>query len=561
MDSLYIEYFRKLREIKNVKVGKRVTVFSGQNGVGKSNLLSLICSSSGTNDKRLIDGNFQPEFYDYFKVDPREDVKEYRIYIKYKNEKSTFTKRISFKDDRDTGRGIRTIPRTSAWPESSELVKDEEARVKEKHNIGPSARIPIPTLFVSLSRIFPIGETEIETTDVKRNTKIIQSQSNLKYKEWYNYVLPNSIKDTQEDMEKIIKSSSTRADFYMKMNNSYPSTQSIGQDNLRNIITALVDFYVLSLDENYGGGILCIDEVDCSLHPDAQLKLFTLLNELSEKLNLQIFVSTHSLTILKEILRLNSKSEENYKLIYLKGTRIPLVATITDYVSLKADLFQEMNPVQPKLKIYCEDLATKILLECLIDSARFNGLEYSLKNYEIIPVYLGANQLIKLPTSDKYFTNVLIVLDGDARSNTKIEIKNYLTNSDITDGLASVTVSNNILFLPGYLPPESFIYSIIHEYVSKDVEFIDFWRSLEADPDTTNMTSDKINEELILNTSSLSNKALKGISNKIFDFVKKSGILNDYYSREDNKPILIDFIKKLDEKSDKTRQIMYSRRF
>jgi ABC-type multidrug transport system ATPase subunit len=562
VDSLYIDKFRKLNELKNIKVGKKITVFSGHNGVGKSNLLSLICSSSGTNDKRLTSGNFQPEFSEYFKIDPRENVKDYRIHIKYTTDDLSLTKRVSFKDDTDTGRGIRTIPRTSVWPDSEALVKDAEQEAKEKLQIGPSARVPIPTLFVSLSRIFPMGETDIETSEIKKHTKIIQSQCNTKYKEWYNHVLPNSIANDQEQMDKVKKKSSSKSDFYMPINNSYPVSQSIGQDNLGNIITALVEFYALSLNENYDGGILCIDEVDCSLHAYAQLKLFTLLDKLSDELNLQIFVSSHSLTILQEILRLSGKSEDDYKLIYLKGTRVPLVSSFNDYEALKADLFQEMNPVQPKLKVYCEDQETRKTLELLISSAKELGIEFKLPNFEIIPVYLGANQLMKLPKSDSYFTSVVIILDGDAKSNTKIKIADFITDNSIIDGLAIANVTENIIFSPGYLPPESYLYYIINEYVSNDVDFIDFWRSVEANPDTTNMTSDKIHEQIIItNPSQLTNNNLKSHSNAIFEFADKTGILTDYYSRENNKDTLIEFIRSLETKMNKTKKVMQSRRF
>ena len=562
VDSLYIDKFRKLNELKNIQVGKKITVFSGHNGVGKSNLLSLICSSSGTNDKRLTSGNFQPEFSEYFKIDPRENVKDYRIHIKYKTEDSSLTKRVSFKDDTDTGRGIRTIPRTSVWPGSDTLVKDAEQEAKEKLQIGPSARVPIPTLFVSLSRIFPMGETDIETSEIKRNTKIIQTQCNTKYKEWYNHVLPNSIDSDQEQMEKVKKKSSSKSDFYMPINNSYPVSQSIGQDNLGNIITALVEFYALSLNENYYGGILCIDEVDCSLHAYAQLKLFTLLDMLSDELNLQIFVSTHSLTILQEILRLSAKSESDYKLIYLKGTRIPIVSTFNDYDALKADLFQEMNPVQPKLKVYCEDEETRKILNLLISSAEEIGIEFKLPNFEIIPVYLGANQLMKLPTSDSYFTSVVIILDGDAKSNKKIKIAELIADKKITNGLAVSNVTENIIFAPGYLPPESYLYYIINEYVSNDIDFIDFWRSVEANPDTTNMTSDKIHEQIIVtDPNRLTNDNLKSNSKAIFEFAYRTNILTDYYSRDNNKSILNDFIKSLETKMNKTKKLMQSRRF
>ena len=40
-----VEYFRNFKEV-SFELGREITVISGQNGVGKSNLLSLIASGS-----------------------------------------------------------------------------------------------------------------------------------------------------------------------------------------------------------------------------------------------------------------------------------------------------------------------------------------------------------------------------------------------------------------------------------------------------------------------------------------------------------------------------------
>ena len=220
LDSINIEKFRKLIEIDEINFGSKITLFSGQNGVGKSNLLSIISSCSGTNSKRLNDGRFQPEFSDYFKINDEENFSDYKLYIKYQVNEDFITKRVSFKNDTKTNRGIRLIPRTNVWPTANGTVKLKEKEAKEKYNIGPAARITMPTLYVSLSRIFPIGETEIETTVLKKSTKIIQGNYNLKFKEWYNQVFPNSISNDIEQMEVIKKESSNRSDFYMEINNT-----------------------------------------------------------------------------------------------------------------------------------------------------------------------------------------------------------------------------------------------------------------------------------------------------------------------------------------------------
>lgn len=561
LDSINIEKFRKLIEIDEIHFGSKITLFSGQNGVGKSNLLSIISSCSGTNSKRLNDGRFQPEFSDYFNINDEEHFPEYKLYIKYKVNEDFITKRVSFKNDTKTNRGIRIIPRTNVWPTEKGNVKLKEKEAKEKYNVGPAARITMPTLYVSLSRIFPIGETEIETKVLKKSTKIIQGNYNLKFKEWYNHVFPNSISNDIEQMEVIKKESSKRSDFYMEINNTQSNTQSIGQDNLRNIITALVDFYALSQSEEYNGGILCIDEIDSSLHPSAQIRLISLLSALADDLKLQILISSHSLTIIKEILIMHNKNPSEYKLVYLKGTRTPIVSTINNYETLKADLFQQTNPIPPVLKVYCEDNMTQKLMELLINTAISLKIPIKLPRYKVIPAELGEGHLKNLPSKDSYFNSVQIILDGDAKTNSKINIKEFIGNPDQVKGYNPVKVRENIAFLPSYLSPESYLYYIIHKFVTEDITYLDFWRGLEANPDTTNYTSDKVMETILLDSDSLSTDAVKKKSNLIIEFAEKSQILEYYYSLEQNIGELNEFISCLQKSMNYTYKIMLSKRF
>lgn len=108
-------------------------------------------------------------------------------------------------------------------------------------------------------------------------------------------------------------------------------SQSIGQDNLGNIISALIDIYMLSMDDEYNGALLCIDEIDVSLHPDTQIRLLDLFVQLSEELNIQFVVSTHSLTIIKEVLKKEKRNSSDFKVVYLKNPSAPYVTDMKSY--------------------------------------------------------------------------------------------------------------------------------------------------------------------------------------------------------------------------------------
>ena len=63
----------KWRNLNNVEfsIGKKITVISGHNGIGKSTLLALLASTSGLKISNL-NSNFHPEIYDFFYIDPSE---------------------------------------------------------------------------------------------------------------------------------------------------------------------------------------------------------------------------------------------------------------------------------------------------------------------------------------------------------------------------------------------------------------------------------------------------------------------------------------------------------
>lgn len=533
-----IPTFRKLQDIQKVNVGKKITIFSGLNGIGKSNILSLIASGSGVSIDRASGSNFQPKFTDYFIIEDTEDYEQYKVFLNYYDTETefNFTKRISFKNDTGTRRGIRTIPRTNNYFNKDLTVNAAAKLLKRTYNIGPDARVSIPTVFLSLSRLFPLGEGEVSTKNLAHNNSFLINNGHDKFKEWYNFVLPSSIDISIENIEKLNKKVTNNNSFYMTIERTSARTQSVGQDNLGNIISALVDFYILSLQSNYNGGILCIDEIEASLHPSAQLKLFDLLINLSEELNLQIFLSSHSLTFLKEIIKFNLTSPEDFELIYFKDTRDPMVIKYKNYRNLKADLFDEQFSISPKVKIYCEDETTKKVLDLLLTAAsNLNILNKSIKipQYEVIPVYLGCNQLLKLPDHDKHFQKVGIVLDGDARMDRKIKISEFLEDSKIVKGFNTIKHSTKIVFLPGFLAPESFLYSIIYEYINNQPQHRDFWRFVMETPDTSNFTSARINQEIIEPRPN-ENKDLKQISEKIFSFCESTNLLTDYYKTHIN---------------------------
>ena len=376
--TFYVNNFRKFIDIK-MPIGKKITVISGINGIGKSSLLSLISSSTGTSDKRISGTNFQPEFSDYFQVDEKENYNEYKLFVEfdslvYHNESSYFlTKRLGFRNDTRTGRGIRVLPRNSKPLQevidkvSSITIKAANKEASEQLNITDSKRIPLPTIYLSLSRLYPLGETKLEISELNNRTNFIQKGYYKQYATMYNYVFPNSIDINNAQASILTKQVAEKKRININPNNSSPTTQSVGQDSLGSIIGAITDFYALKdqLGSDYKGGVLCIDELDASLHPSALLSLFNLLDEetAEDKLNLQVLITTHSLTILNRIISLENKSPKDYSLIYFKDPDLPRLSEIKSYTALKADMFDDYSFISPKINVYFEDETTERVFE------------------------------------------------------------------------------------------------------------------------------------------------------------------------------------------------------
>ncbi len=590
--KMEIEYFRSFHDVQ-FNVGRKITAISGQNGVGKSNIASLIASGSGLSKKGELGSNFQPEFSDFFNVESTENFTEYKLFLTYKEDgkEGTVLKRLSFKDDTATNRGIRIIPRTSNRDMTGVGSKEAERMAKDTFGVGGAARVPIPTIYLSISRLYPLGERRETVTikEIKKTNRLYQNEADAKFREWYNAVIPGSIK-RDASLSIIEKKTSSRSSLHMDMERTPTLSQSVGQDNIGNIISALVDIYLLSKQEDYAGAILCIDEVEVSLHPDTQLHLLSLLDKLADELNIQFVVSTHSLTILKELLKKQSRKPEDYSVVYLKNPSAPMITKHNTYEILKADLLGRTTFDFPKTKIYFEDEVGQHVFHMLVSSLRYqcialksgNGLraidevtnsdklQAELERLErfsgILPdlqeivMHLGCETLLTMSVQDQmYFQRVLFLLDGDARYKDpaqKPRIRDYLDKKYDSAGKNDRNHPVNICFLPEHFAPESYLYGIIYQLVNHENDHSIFWRTLDDSEETALYTATKIRNMFSGLPTEFDNDDLKTIfkpyqpdaeNSEIWQFIDKSHMLDYYYSDYRNVGELIKFFAEFEK--------------
>lgn len=569
-----VDNFRSFHGVQ-FDIGRKITAISGQNGVGKSNLVSLIASGSGLNRKANFGSSFQPEFYSFFNIDTAEDYSSYELYLKYEEagKPGYVVKKLTFKDDTATKRGIRVIPRTSNRGLNIGY-KEAEQKAKDNFDVGGAARIPIPTIYLSISRLYPLGERRetVTITPIRKTNKLYQKEADAKFREWYNFVIPGSIRNDAA-LSMIEKKTSSRASLYMDMERTPTLSQSVGQDNIGNIVSALVDVYILSKQSEYTGAIICIDEIEVSLHPDTQLRMLTLLDKLTDELDIQIVVSTHSLTILKEMLKKQEKKPRDYAVVYLKNPSAPMVTQHHSYELLKADLLGQTTFDRPKPKIYFEDEVGRHIFQLLVRSfdqqceTLSNGselrgqgtpidtmpLKHKIKVLEefrniepnLIPMVmnLGCEELIRIAERDaNYFSRVIFLLDGDARYKDpaqKPKVKDFLLSQYNALGVSNRKHTPNICFLPNYFAPESYLYRIIFDLTHQENNHAVFWRTLDQKEETALYTATKIRDIFSALPENFNNDDLKTIfgdyhydsdmNSEIWKFVDKSSLLDYYY--------------------------------
>lgn len=587
--ELILENFRNFRDVI-IPLGKKITIVSGVNGVGKSNILSLIASGSGINKKSSLGSNFQPEFLDFFNIDQTEKYQDYKIYLKYgkSSDSIALTKRLSFKDDTGANRGIRIIPRTTNKYLDGYTIKKAEDEAKLNFGVGGAGRVKIPTIYLSLSRLYPLGENKDLThiSKIRKNNPFAKKEMLDVYREWYNSVIPGSIK-LSEGISIIEKKACPRSSLHMEIEGTPALSQSIGQDNVGNIISALIDIYLLSKERDYNGALLCIDEIDVSLHPDTQIRLLELLKKLCNEISLQVVVSTHSLTILKESLKQEQKNGEDTKVIYLKNPSMPIVASIKSYELLKNDMFNKLNFQKTLPKIYFEDSVGQELFIQHVNALRniiklikkssdptyFRNSE-NVSNYDDIReriiefedianikdelkqvvTHCGCDELMNISKADEYFNRVIIFLDGDARLKEKSQqpmVKDYLKIdfNPKEKGLNDRNHRPNLVFAPGYFAPESYLYRIIYELITNQTKYIDFWRGADQNEEITLYTPDKIKNMFKNLKDDFTNDDLKNIfkeqldSSDLWHFIIKSSLIEYYYRDYYTINILLDFAK------------------
>lgn len=477
--KIQINDFRLFHD-QSILLGKYLTVLSGRNSTGKSTILGMIANSGELKKKDGVtyaSRAFRAEFSELFKGSRQFDTRgSNRFTITLSDESGQEIDYRSFRTAWQTKDKFRKKEHKD--PLNSESVSETEDVVKrepheERFRVIPfkklddgkitEAKFNYPVLYLGLSRLFPIGESQ----DSAISSKSISFKSD-DHRQWFIEKY-KSILSMQSDVQEVtnysIGETDKKSGIGVNTDHYDYLTNSSGQDNLGQILLALLSFRKLKEEQGnaWQGGILLIDEIDATLHPAAQSKLITLLTKEARKNQIQIIVTTHSLSFLRDICKQTAyNSHDNdannkVELYYLTNANRKLeIKRNPAFAEIESDLMI-ISAVQNgnKIKLYSEDAETRWFLDALVPEYRVY--------IEELDITIGCDQLINLYSADlQYFGNTLIVFDGDVTEQQLSKIPKAMREN-----------LGNILMLPGGKPPEA----VLYDYLLSLGPDHDFWSS------------------------------------------------------------------------------------
>lgn len=452
--SIRIKKYKKFKDI-TLTMSPEVNAISGTNGTCKTSLLHIISNSFQSvkkTDKRLkntiglstlniANDTVNPKMEsltrgDKLYNDPGNGLKGPLYSVEYLNgTKLNFRRHNSSKNGRYA--------------------------IKPKYQKGMNESLPsIPVVYLGLSRLVPYGEFKNDD-EIKKIGKNIPKNCQQELSELYKSFTHYDISETSLQHMGTIK---TRAEFQSNENGIDSNTISAGEDNLYIILLALetLKYYYDSLNKHQDiESILLIDELDATLHPAYQIKLINIIRKYSKEYKIQVFFTTHSMTLIENVL----KFKDNL-LYFVDNVTSAYLMPEPDIYKIKmhlSSLTKEDIYYDKVIPVFSEDTEARVLIDMLLDYFEENDKEFKgLKRlFHFVNVNLGADNLESIFKDLKLLRSnmkAICILDGDHDSN----------------------LSNNIMTLPGYsgsekknLSPEKLLFDYADYLYQNDDD--SFW--------------------------------------------------------------------------------------
>lgn len=486
ISKLEIENFRAFDDKYTFEFVKGVNCLSGHNATGKSTLLAILsnCGELKKKDGLQLNGKaFKGEYSQLIKGDlkkdktgevcklffedlPANNEDESNPYVKELSFRATFqskkiTKKIETPIDKE--KDIYKITKEEL------VLNNERYRLIPKKNIfrDTEKKLNWPVIYLGLSRLFPVGESE------SVHKSLIKTDYDINISEQHSRIL--SSKDSYISLANVDTDITQKKGVGFDTDKYSYKANSAGQDNLGQILLAIYSFERLKKNyDNYSGGLLLIDELDSTLHPAAQNRLLDFLVEKSEELNLQIFFTTHSQTLLEHINVRNKRAFQSQKISnhYLDNSRGNIEVKINPTTKfMKNNLNETYTGMtrRNRILILTEDSVGRWFLDKILEKNKFNFRS----NIFMPDISIGWTQLLKLIKNDySTFKNHLIFLDPDLSSKeNRNQLNELLSGTPYKDHINKN--NGNIFFVDLNKSIEKIFYEYLFNLEQNDKFFYD----------------------------------------------------------------------------------------
>ena len=493
--ELKVKDFRLIKEL-SFQPSKYVNIISGKNGTGKSTILGMIAQGFSYNNKVIEFISPECQELNKTKFSKLHSVKDSQLINEYNSILTHFGKpfesssnehfKLSEKDVRETEH-INVILDNEEWfkVETTNHTDRILPRFVTRRDNNESANYIHPVIYLGLDRLTPLVKTKNKSysLDISEQDK---KDIHILYESILLKQYPNNLTATETDTKK-----QTAA--YIDPERTIEMISS-GEDIVGQLLLALYSFKKLkdNYPNHYKGGILLVDEVDATLYPAAQNILLDIFLEKARAWNIQIFVTTHSLTLLEHLETekiKNPRVNRDVKIFTTNESDISdIKITELDFLyKFKNELLAQVNQelILDKVKVYFEDSEAYFVFKNLIKGFKdSNNLAVSRRIKPITSVSISSSQYQSLHKHKvpEFTKNSIICLDGDQEINNS-KYKNFIT-------------------LPNHgseANPEEFVFDILNNPDSE------FW----------NQTSDNYNFSIFMNNSKY--RVLQSIKNGTYE--------------------------------------------
>ena len=424
-----IKRFRSLAN-QQIVLGSRITVLSGRNGTMKTSLMGLIAHPFSSDSLDGLGRPLKTTLSEVFNLSKSYDLEEYEYAI------------ISETTDQQFVRSPVEIYYTAGSTNRHRVVVSGSEK--------GDGNLSYNTSFLNLKRLYPIVDLAAQRKKLKTPELTEAEQAQLK--RFYEQIFPSSSYGSFVGVHRP-KFKSTWAPSGGDLGYDWQSMSS-GEDNLGSIFNRLIGFQRdYTPGQKTGGGILCIDEFEASLHPVAQLRLFEYLLKWSGDYKTQVIITTHSLGLISDLYMKHAPlMQKDYITINFvskstaKGANYPIIHNPPFELAYKELTFS--SPLQlakiHKLKIFCEDetaiyfLKRIIKKSAIIDALEFhssldsNNSKPGISYTEVKPLQSACMRFPVL------FESSLVVLDADVSDKfmSNLKVKDFCLRLPDNDGIA-----------------------------------------------------------------------------------------------------------------------------